>query len=136
MPDVETHNRKTKSGKLIQVSSHARAGEQKKKSPTMRTEARSVVDKPDKPKKPPESPKGTRRAASNSGGGNSDLSDLQKKYATGLKILTQLVINLGGIEKARENEEYQKLIKIMADRFKQLKELSKNESSEESKKEV
>jgi hypothetical protein len=131
MPDVETHNRKTKSGKLINVSSHSRAGESKKKSPTMRTEARSVVDKPDKPKTPTQS----KNHQSNSSTTGNPLNDIVKKYNKGLKILAQLVINLGGIDKARENEEYQKMIKIMAKRFKQMKVLIKNEQADKESKE-
>ena len=101
----------------------------------MRTETRKVVDKPTKPlvgsgSKPSISPSNQSR------GGISDLKDLQQKYKTGLQILGRIVLNFGGIEKARENEEYQKMIKIMAKRFKQMEVLLKNESKKESKKEV
>lgn len=135
MPDVENHNRKSKSGKLVSVSSHSRAGETKKKSPSMRSEARAVVDKPKTPTKPPESPKGTRRVVRSDGGGDIGLKDVYQQYKTGLQILAQLVINLGGIDKARENEEYQKMIKIMAKRFKQLQELLKSEQADKESKE-
>ncbi len=136
MTDIKTHTRKSKSGKLIQISSHSRAGEAKKKSPTMRASTRAVVDKPKTPTKPPESPKGTRRAVRNNGGGDISVSDIKQKYDLGLKILAQLVINMGGIEKARENEEYQNMIKIMAKRLKELKKAVKDGETKEGNKKV
>jgi len=141
--NIKGYQRKSKSGHVTTIKPHQRKGEMKKKGANIRSDVKPTAKHDLFGLKAISSGKQTTLTGTgkivlpetakllrkmNKGEEVTDTAKskaLMKEYNRIMELQQKLVVSLGGIEKARENPLYQRIIKEQADRLKQYFRLTK-----------